>query len=1009
MLLKLLLHIWGGVNRSIQDFCDLETVDNDTLVANDGSLATIVRIDGFQTLMSVADLEDVCASLDIGLSPFFNKIGHQLQIVFHRDDEENEELEELRILKKLTAKKMQLSLDNLIDEQIDKYYQYVYNESCYFVFWSRPMLLNKIEATEKNRKEFETRKKEKIPPLIDAQNISMETGLLMQQHLSFVHTVNNKLNQLKLITQVLSAQEMLYEVKKQILPTRTTRNWRASFPGQPIPFRWKTIQDHDLSELMYPRLANQIMTANAIEGDRKTLDDTLVKFGEHIYAPIFMDIPPMNPQYFSELFGNLNRIQITNRYNKPSILPYTLCLVIEGGGLTGVALNTILSSMLGYASGINRNINDAKRALLELKENNHTLIKFKLSACTWATVGTREEQDIILRKANLIKAIESWGNAKMIDKTGSPMEALQCTSLGLTYKHVGNGGAAPLIDILRMLPITRPANIFKDGTLLYRSKDGKLFKYKRFTSAQTTWITLISGRPGFGKSVLMNDGSIEICLGSMDKNELPYICNIDIGVTSQGMIDLIRESLPLEQKHLAMYTRLQNSPHFCMNPFDTSLGCRIPLKKDRTYLINFLSLLATPAERRGKSYEGMSDFVTRIIDMVYQNKAGISDRSNPNRYTFGHNKILDDAVQKHNLYQPSIAYWDLVDAFFEKQDYYAAEIAQRYAVPLLDDCISSAASVEIIDEYKKIFTESGTPIYEAFQIGMRGGISQFPLFAGVTQFDIGSARVMSLDLNDVTSGGKTDNEIKQNALMYMMARQAFTKKIGFSGEDLMDIPKLYQDYYKKMIDKLQDAYKSLCYDEYHRTGNVEAIQSQTITDGREGRKWQMEVVVASQFLEDMGSLAQIATNIFICDAGTKSSREYLSKTLGLNSVHENALVNNCTGPNQHGMSFLAIQDHKDYSKIFQIYTLSIGPKRLWGLSTTAEDRRLRSLIMTKGHMSRDQALDILAKKFPSGSCKKAVELQAQNLAEGSENKDADELASSIVENIAKDILASLSL
>jgi len=1003
MFFHLLEKLWADINRSAQDFCDIETVDNNTLVANDGSLATIVKINGFKNLMSAEHLENICNALYVDFAPFLSKLGYQLQIIFSRDDEEHDELENIRILKKATAKRLKLNLDSLIDESIDKYSSYVYNENCYFVFWSRPSLLDKIEIKEKIRQEFQIRKQQQIPPAKDAQNLAIDNSFLMQQHLSFVNTITNKLNLLKFSVQILDAHSMLYAIKKHILPLRTSKGWQACFPSTKIPFRWKTVADGDMSEVLYPTLASQIMTANALEGDKDLLDETLVKFGERIYAPLLFEIPPNNLQYFSELFNSINRIHTINKLDQNRSIPYSLCLMLEGGGLTGWGLNSVLASMLGFLSTTNKNIISAKKALQELKEDNNIIIKFKISACTWAIAGTSEVKDLTLRKANLIKALESWGNGKVIDKSGSPMEALQSSSLCLTYKHIANGGAAPLASVLRLLPLTRPANLFDNGTITYRSKDGKLLTYQRFSSEQTTWITLITGRPGFGKSVLMNDANIELCISS-GLTELPYICNIDIGVTSQGMIELIRESLPQDKKHLAMYTRLQNLPKFSVNPFDTPLGCRIPLPKDKSYLINFLTILATPAERKGKAYEGMSDFISRIIDIVYAAKSGISDRSNPMCYNFGHNTLLDKIIQEQNIYTPSITYWELVDSLFEKGFIYEAEIAQRYAVPILDDCISAASSSEIIDEYKNIFTENKTPIYEAFQMGIRGGISQFPLFSGITQFDIGSSRIMSLDLNDVTSSGKTDTEFKQNALMYMMARQCFMKKVAFSKEDLNFIPKKYISFYTKMIDNLIDAFKTLCYDEYHRTGNVPSIENQTLTDARESRKWQMELVLASQFLEDMGDISNIATNIFICDSGTTASRAYIKHKIGLTKDQESALISSCTGPSEHGMSFLAIQDSKSDSKVYQLYTLTIGSKRLWALSTTAEDRRLRNLLMHKGHISRDQALEILAKYFPSGSCKKTVELQKQQF---SHNEDSEEAENSIIENIANSMLNTI--
>ncbi|WP_144175912.1 hypothetical protein, partial [Pseudomonas sp. Kh13] len=77
---------------------------------------------------------------------------------------------------------------------------------------------------------------------------------------------------------------------------------------------------------------------------------------------------------------------------------------------------------------------------------------------------------------------------------------------------LGDPAAAPLGDAVAMLPLTRPASPFQEGSTIYRSLDGKILKYQRFSSQQTTWITLIAGKPGSGKSVLMNNNHFESCL-----------------------------------------------------------------------------------------------------------------------------------------------------------------------------------------------------------------------------------------------------------------------------------------------------------------------------------------------------------------------------------------------------------------------------------------------------------------------------------------------------------------
>lgn len=987
-MFKLLESLLRTFDKKVYDFCDLETVEQETLVANDGSLATIIRLEGIQTLLPYQDFVTICKTLETDLAVFMQKIGYQIQVLYNKDFEGHDMLESIRRSKHHTAKNLQADLHSIIDEQINKYLEYVYNEQCYWVFWSRPTLLNQAENQQKQQTE-QTYRKENVDILRqfdkhEHQYSFQDSSLLMQQHQAFVQTIAAKLQSLGFVIEILSAKEMLYSIRKHILPHRTDLNWQASYPGQPLPIRIKesdsllegTENQEKQVDILYTQLAKQLINAPAYEGAHgQVTDETAVKLGERIYLPVVFEVPPLKLQNFNELFSGLNRATIRLENGQLKSMPYSISFMIEGCMMGGFSLNQLLASFLGFLANKNQQINQAHSKLKQYGDQDGILAKLSISAMTWISDTPYSISQMAMQKASFIKTLQSWGNPVVIDKIGSPMQGLQSNGLALTYKPIAQQGLATLKDILAILPITRPASLFKQGNIVFRSRDGKAFRYQRFSSEQTTWITLITGRPGFGKSVLMNDNNIELCL-SEGLQELPYICNIDIGVSSRGMIDLIRQSLPEDKQYLAMYARLQNTREFSVNPFDTPLGCRMPLAKDKTYLVNFLTILATPPERKGKAYQGMSDFISRLIDAVYRYKSGLNDRSYPNRYTYGHHQSLDTLVQTLELNQQNISYWNLVDTLFTNGHLFEAEVAQRYAVPLLDDFIAMASDHDISNEFKHAKTEQDIPINEAFQTGLRGAISQFPILANVTQFDVGSSRIMSLDLNDITTSGKTANDYKQNALMYMMARQCFAKKVAFSKEDLLQIPDLYKIYYENKINSLMDAFKTLCYDEYHRTGNIDAIENQTMVDARESRKWQMELVIASQFLEDMGHIASIATNIFICDAGTHASREYLKKTIGLQAHHEKALVDCVNGPDASGMSFLAIQDTKKNAKVYQIYTLSIGARRLWALSSTAEDRRLRQYLIEKG-LTQSEALTLLAKNYPQGSCKKALEYYKQ--------------------------------
>lgn len=111
----------------------------------------------------------------------------------------------------------------------------------------------------------------------------------------------------------------------------------------------------------------------------------------------------------------------------------------------------------------------------------------------------------------------------------------------------------------------------------------------------------------------MNNNHFESCL-MPGLTGLPYIGITDIGISSSGFCDLVRDNLPPRLHHLVVYKRLQNARKDCINPLDTPLGQRYPLPKDREFNKNFLTILVTPPERE-KPYEGMSNFVGRMVDL----------------------------------------------------------------------------------------------------------------------------------------------------------------------------------------------------------------------------------------------------------------------------------------------------------------------------------------------------------------------------------------------------------
>lgn len=1002
---SLLATVLSSVKMSVQDYCDIETVeDNHNLVMSDGSFASIVRFHGSKGILGEQQFLTLLNLVTTSLSIFLDHRGHALQAVFRRDLDGRQGLLRNAIAQHEVADRLNLAVHDLIDETVDRYSDYVYDEDCYLIFWSRPSLLDPEEHKIFQEQTNDFRKKSDWPATRDAQNLLRPISFLRDRHNAFVNKVVSDLcsPEFNCFAEVLGLEDALRAVRFSVYPDLANDSWTPAIPGKSIPFRWKNNKrDDDLSEFLYPRIAAQIMTAGADIGSSdnpQIPDPTTIRVGSRIYAPIFMSSPPREPKFFRELFSSMNKSDTTENGRKRS-MPFSLSVMLEGDGLKGTALKQMFSSLLSFTAESNRNINLALGSLNERRRDGETIVKLRIAAMTWADYTPSGVRELRLRKSKVIRALEGWGKSSVTERTGYIMDAFQSCSVGLSPKHYAPACPAPLSDALSLLPLTRPASPFTHGSIIFRSRDGKALNYQRFSSDQTTWITLICGRPGYGKSVLMNSNNFESCLLPGIK-KLPFIGIMDIGISSAGFIDLVRDSLPENMKHLAVYKRLQNDVSDCINPMDTPLTKREPLPRGREFLKNFMTMLITPPERDSKAFEGMTAFVGRVIDLAYQYKKDGVEKAQPNRYKPGHNEVIDNAIARLNYpVVPATLYYELVDAFFDAEMYYEAEVAQRYAVPTLSDLAAVASGEVVKSEYGDTLIEGGRSIIQTFITGVREAVGDYPIFSSNTRFDLGPSRVVALDLQDVAILGGAAAK-KQTGLMFMIARESFMKKVAYSREDLAFFDGKAKPYFTKLVNDIVDENKVMCMDEYHTSGDQPMLRQQIMTDGREARKWNMEIILASQLMSDFGELCKIATTMFIMDSGTVETRRWMRENIGLSGVEEQSLMNFVHGPSADGSTFLAKFETKN-APFSQLFTLSPGAMRLWALSTTAEDRKLRMMLYDA--MPRDEARKLLAERFPSGSCKKLLERRKRE--EFSEGMSIDEeMEASVIEKIGKELI-----
>lgn len=534
--------------------------------------------------------------------------------------------------------------------------------------------------------------------------------------------------------------------------------------------------------------------------------------------------------------------------------------------------------------------------------------------------------------------------------------------------------------------------------MLLRTPDGKLMPYAHNSSLQTSWVELGVAPMGGGKSVHMNTSNFAFLLQA-GLARLPWLSIIDIGPSSKGLIVLLQQMLPPERRHLAAYHRLRMEPDYSINPFDTPLGCRKPNPMHRSFLVNLLSLFATPLDQSAPS-KGVPGLAMACIDTAYDL---FSDKGSPRPYTSNIDPVVDEAIENLPGFEVdrNTIWWEVVDALFMAGRIHEATRAQRYAVPLLGEVAARAREEKIANLYSDDC--GGLPVSDFFWRSCMEAIQAYPILGQPTKFDLGDAQVVSLDLDEVAPRGGAQAD-RQTGVMYLLARHICASRFFLMPEDVADMPLIYQDHHRQRIDAIRQDPKRLCYDELHRVARNDAVSSQVIAEIqtciRESRKWLLGLALYSQDIGDFPDvIIELASTIYVLGSGTEKTVAQIVERFALNQAARTAMKR-LGKPGRKGANMVALIRTKHGNSILHL-TNTIGPMMLWAFSTTTEDVHIRNRLYERvGALS---ALRVLSKRFPGGA---KEEVERRRMAIGDADLDATvDVIPAIVEELAAQVRA----
>lgn len=975
-----------SLKQTTESYCELETADSPTVLVNhDGSLLSVLRIEGITELLGAEEFERLVEGLTNTFRSPMGRPGHALQVYFDHDKGNIEhEIHDIYAPAAATSKRIGLDLDDLFEERSSFLGQYCAAEQVYFVLMTRPFSLPQDQLKVANKAKMKMMKDKKAPPFKYAQTIYAAIPELRDTHDAYVRSVKSDLETHDVISEVLDVHSAVHVIRRSADPDFTADDWRPTLPGDKIPVRELNAFEGDASDLLWPSLAKQVIPRDAEIIDRRT-----VLVGNRLYSSAYIDLFPKDVRPFMTLFARI----------LPTHIPWRISFLVESEGLSTIKLKGMLAAILSFSSAQNRLISDSVNLLKYLQLNtDEAIVRLRVVASTWAPEG---QLSLLRRRSSeLAKAVQGWGSTDVSEVCGDPFAGFAANMVATTTQSPAVAAVAPLSDVVTMLPVTRPASPWKAGALLFRSPDGKLWPFQPGSNKQTTWIDLVYARPGSGKSVLSNAQNLALCM-SGGLTRLPRIAIIDIGPSSSGLISLLKEALPADQRHLVAYHRLRMLPEYSINPFDTQLGSRYPTPSERSFLVNFLTLLTTPLGVE-KPYDGMPDLAGMVVDELYK---GLADEYNPSPYAPGVEELVDGLLEEIGFVKDSKStWWEVTDALFAAGFTHEAFLAQRYAMPLLADAASICRTPSIEDLYEKITAPTGESLIAAFSRMISSAVREYPILSRVTAFDIGDARVVSLDLDEVAkSGGEAAD--RRTSVMYMLARYVLARHYYLTEEAVSHVMEQYHAYHLERIREIREDPKRIVYDEFHRTSRSAAVRDQVIIDMREGRKWGVQISLLSQSLDDFDAvMVEFATSVFIMDAGPAQTIEKTTKIFGLSETAKVALRTRVHGPREGGGTFLAQLATKNGVST-QLLTLTLGPIELWAFSTTAEDASVRNQLYRQ--IGPSEARRFLATLFPEGTITKELTERLNSLKEEG-GMIEEENKVSAMDELVEDILATYS-
>jgi intracellular multiplication protein IcmB len=946
------------------------------ITSKNGSLVSVINIRGCRKYIGLAEHENNVKELNAKMMPMFKSKAYDFGFFFETDNDPDvvkSKLDEIYSPTKSAIRALNLNYDSILEEEKQVLADCSHVEHCWLVCWTNTRASSHIAKEDalssESLKQFHSSDHQDFSGL----NHAASRG---SAHDAMVDSLMSTFNYLDYSVEKLTTNQIIKNIRKTIDPQKTNDKWEPIIVGDRrsmklyIPDNVKNSIKHGIAGLMPPKIGNQVWPSEPVISKDNT--EVLV-VGSRAYKVIVLNIQPNGRVPFNKVLKEAARQKIPLRFSG----------VLKSAGSAMITAKMLVASITTILPLPSRALlvrDEMVKLKKYLVQNRLLETSVQMTFVTWQPKNSIELLEY--KSDKLIQIINSWEQASAYFLKDNIFEGY-CGSLpSYINASVAPVAVAPLDDVLFCMPITRPVMPSDKGGMCFRSEDGKLMPWQPFDyNVMRHHIYLVVGEPGFGKSALINNLQVSLLASS---NAIPYIGMADVGTSSLGAIQLAQSLLPEGKKHFAKYHRLKNRMEESYNFLEQDYGLRLPLKEHLDEINNHLQLMMSD-DRSDYLHPDLPGLISTVLRLAYRLLSDDDSKSSPilfKRYLQNdkHWPIVAKALHKLNFIPTQDhSWWEIFDLLHDNNYFHEATLVMRFVSPTLPYLSQVATRSEVREEYPGN-ADSGTKLVDFFARKIGELVEKYPIFSNYTQLDLGEARIIALDLEEVVPRSSDGDYAlkKQGAIFFATGARILTSRFFWKEDRLNDIPNKYHSYHEPRIKSIRQTTNALQIDELQRFSGISQADNLCYRIANEGRKWEIGIILASQDTIEMPDrVIAFSTARIICGFEEKSIQN-VKKSFKLNETEVALVVNEIRPPSKNG-GWILMQLDTDEVKYSHFLNIRMGSQKLWGLSTKNKDAIVRTAIYKEFGDHRGRV--ILKKLYPGGSIGDEYDYRVQSLSE----------------------------